>query len=223
MVTQLKIQALKTVKDLTSRSPAALSHFSDRILKYWISEPPTRPPQANALTLNPTTGRSQYQLKGPIVWPRPATPEALSRPHISISGRRHIPKLVNANGIAHLRFKKPQSPFLSRVIRNKISQRERRFDLLYSLESQLIIAQSEDEWDRILFEVCGIPINGQQYGLEEGTWAATVADSRLEVSARLTGSQEKNTEVARRMYGIVEMEKVLAEEGKDAMKHKTPE
>ena len=110
--------------------------------------------------------------------------------------------------MTHLRFKKPQSPFLSRVIRDHQTQRERRFDLLYALEHQFVLARSEDDWDSILLEECGIPM---VTCAKEKTWAIAVEQAHADVSAKLYDRQEKNLDVARRMFAVVEEEKALAE------------
>ncbi|MCJ1286257.1 hypothetical protein MMC26_005602 [Xylographa opegraphella] len=141
----------------------------------------------------------------PIVWPRPDTPLVLSRPFQSTSGKRHIPKLVNTNGIPHLRFKKPQSPFLSRVIRDKIRQREKRFDRLQLLKAEIPMARAEDEWDSILKQTCGIDDDSSVL------WIRAPVSALQEVRAKIQASHSKNTMLGRQMYKIVEMEKALAE------------
>ena len=110
--------------------------------------------------------------------------------------------------MTHLRFKKPQSPFLSRIIRDHQKQREGRFNLLYTLEHQFVVAKSEDEWDAILLEECGIPTMTCS---KEKKWATAVEQARADVSAKLYDRQDKNLHIARRMFAIVEEEKALAE------------
>ena len=144
-------------------------------------------------------------LIAPIVWPRPDTPLVLSRPFLSISGKRHIPKLVNTNGIPHLRFKRPQSPFLSRIIRNKIRQREKRFDRSHLLKAEIAMARAEDKWDSILKHICGIEDDNS------GLWDKEPVSALQEVRAKIQASHLKNTALGRTMYNIVEMEKALAE------------
>jgi len=142
----------------------------------------------------------------PIVWSRPNTPRVLSRPFLSISGKRHIPKLAHTNGIPFLRFKKPQSPFLSRVIRNKIRQREKRFDHVKLLDGEIARAQAEDEWDSILGHNCGIEND------TEVPWIAAPVSALQEVKGKIQASHYKNTRLGRKMYDIVKKEKALAEE-----------
>ena len=119
--------------------------------------------------------------------------------------------------MTHLRFKKPQSPFLSRIIRDHQTQRERRFDLLYALEHQLVLARSEDEWDRILLRECSIPTVTRA---KEKTWAIAVEQAHSDVSSKLYDKQEKNLDIARRMFAIIEEEKALAAKESRATKTK---
>ncbi|MCJ1387521.1 hypothetical protein MMC18_000364 [Xylographa bjoerkii] len=147
----------------------------------------------------------------PIVWPRPETPRVLSRPFLTISGKRHVPKLVNTNGIPHLRFKKPQSPFLSRIIRDKIRQREKRFNRLQLLTGEIGMAQAEDEWDSILKRNCGIEDDSSI------SWKTAPVSAIQGIKGHIQASHSKNTKLGRKMYRIVEMEKALAEEEQGSM------
>ena len=156
------------------------------------------------LSLESTKRRKNTQV-APIVWPRPNTPLVLSRPFLSISGKRRVPTLVNTNGIPHLRFKKPQSPFLSRIIRNKIVQRQKRFDRSDLLKAEIAIARAEDEWDHILSRTCKIEEDNSV------RWAKAHVSARQEVKAKIQASHIKNTALGRKMDNIVEMEKALAE------------
>ncbi|KAL9604545.1 MAG: hypothetical protein Q9219_000510 [cf. Caloplaca sp. 3 TL-2023] len=86
-------------------------------------------------------------------WPfRNAKPVLNGLPSPPTGKRRRVPTLVNANHIPFLRFKKPQSPYLSYIIRTKNVEREKRIAKIQSLEEQLFVAEEEDEWDRILQE-----------------------------------------------------------------------
>ena len=152
----------------------------------------------------------------PIVWPRPDTPSVLSRPFLSISGKRHIPKLVNTNGIPHLRFKKPQSPFLSRVIRDKIKQREKWFKQLQLLTGETSMAEAEDEWDSILRHYGGIEDDNS------APWIIAPVVALRQIKGKIQANHYKNTELARKMYNIVKLEKALAEEEQGCMEECNP-
>ena len=92
----------------------------------------------------------------PRVWPIPGATKTIDRPYSEIPGRRHVPKLVNANRVPFLRLKKPQPAFLSRIIRDTIKTRERRIALSNNLIPQVSVAKAEDTWDEILFQNFGL-------------------------------------------------------------------
>ncbi|KAI9698943.1 MAG: hypothetical protein M1836_003132 [Candelina mexicana] len=142
--------------------------------------------------------------------PYPGATPVLARPYPSTSGRRHVPKLVNANGVPFLRFKKPQSPFLSRIIRDKIKQRTRNFELMHALEDSRQAAADEDRWDELILEEYGV---GDGVGLEGtgegGKWVDVVSNGRRFVGAMINEHEMKCREVGRKMQGIVEREEEL--------------
>ena len=78
-----------------------------------------------------------------------------------------------------------------------------------------MLARSEDEWDRILLQQCGIP---KVTYAKEKTWAIAMEQAHSDVSAKLNDKQEKNLEIARRMFTIIEKEKALAEKESRATK-----
>ena len=136
---------------------------------------------------------------------RPDVLPVLSRPYPSISGPRHIPKLAHATGIPFLRFKKPQSPYLSRIITDKIKKRERRLILFNDMMDKAVLADKEDDWDDILCRTCGL-----DSAQEDGRWATPFLDAAREVAAKKNMEEDKAIELARKMYEIVEQEKALA-------------
>jgi hypothetical protein len=64
--------------------------------------------------------------------------------------RRRIPILTKATLVPFLRFKKPQSPFLSRVLRDKIKGKQRRFDRMGKVEEKVMLGEREEEWEGIV-------------------------------------------------------------------------
>ncbi|KAI9782058.1 MAG: hypothetical protein M1816_001999 [Peltula sp. TS41687] len=175
---------------------------------------PTRPPRAT---------------KPPRTEPFPGATPALARPHLQISGRRHVPVLANANSFPFLRFKKPQSPFLSRVLRDKIMQKTKRFTLLLELEDAVDEARAEDVWDR---EIAKTTAEGrvksgssrkrqrqqqqqqQQWTTAEPGWTPAVEGVVAHVKQQIKESEAKKTALATRMYEIVERERELARKEK---------
>lgn len=142
--------------------------------------------------------------------PYPGGTRALARPFPNLSGRRHVPVLINANRVPFLRLKKPQPPFLSRIIRDTVRTRELRITRAERLSNEIPIAENEDEWDKILYEHSGLHYGGPQ----EKPWEREVKQAfdnnhKLQVEAI-----QKRADIAAEMYAIVQQEKVLAEEEK---------
>lgn len=140
------------------------------------------------------------------VWLLPGVSKTLDRPFTGLSGRRRVPKLVNANRVPLLRLKKPQSPFVSRIIRDTIDIRERRITLADQLDQQLSMAMDEDEWDKILFD---------QFGLEDDDpWSYELRIAIKENGTLQAAATQKRTHLAARMHLIVQREEALATEEK---------
>ncbi|KAI9722377.1 MAG: hypothetical protein M1812_001849 [Candelaria pacifica] len=181
-----------------------------------MTSSPKRPKPRLIPTTSPASPTSPVPKRKPTQPPAPypgATP-VLSRPYPTTSGRRRVPKIVNGNGIPFLRFKKPQSPFLSRIIRDKIKQRTRRFDLMHALENSIQAAEDEDRWDDMIREEYGIGDGiGDGIGKERRSgprWVDEVHNGKRIVKARITQQEVRFGEIGRRMQEIVEKEGELA-------------
>jgi len=133
--------------------------------------------------------------------------DARPRPAAALTGVRKVPKLVNANALPILRWKKPQPESLSRVIRDKVNQKQRRMTMRNELQDYgLPMGQWEDEWDRLVREQ-----GGGREEEEEPRWAEAV---RLGIRGLVRDVEElkvRGKEMARRMAEIVERERELAE------------
>jgi hypothetical protein len=83
--------------------------------------------------------------------------------------RRRIPVLTKATLVPFLRFKKPQSPFLSRVLRDKIRGKQRRFDRMGEVGERGLLGEREEEWEGIV----GKQFSGRHERVERGErdWA----------------------------------------------------
>ena len=106
----------------------------------------------------------------PRVGPYPGAGKVLDvRPlkREELSGRRRVPTLTVANMIPFLRFRKPQSEYLGRVLRDKIKGRQKRTDMLNRLEVEAEGGKSEGQWETIVRTV------------SEGQWGGTGGDSGL--------------------------------------------
>lgn len=169
---------------------ALLSSLQDRPL----------PPRATTKPDHVPHLRPQPRLPAPY----PGAIPVLDRPYARISGRRRVPILITANKQPMLRFKRPQSPFLSRVIRNKIDRSDRHYRNMKELiEVRLPEAEDEDNWEKIL----GVKDERGGFGhamqdvirIRQGVEAAHV---------------EKRNAMAQKMMEIVERERELAEREK---------
>jgi hypothetical protein len=125
-----------------------------------------------------------------------------------------VPKLISVANIPFLRFKKPQSPFLSRIIRDKIQTRQMRYNRLEELEALISEAAEEDTWDRILKVTCGIGM-----GYYEGYWVDELLQARQAVNSSLNRAQEANFKIAQKMQEIVAKETLLFEEEQQGEAH----
>jgi hypothetical protein len=139
--------------------------------------------------------------------PYPGAPKVLEvrpRPLSELSGPRHVPILTTANGLPFLRFKKPQSSFLSRVLRDKLNQRQRLQNHMMRLEPDIVWAAHEDEWERLVGEKQG-PGGWPKYETE-------MTRAKEEPENKLLKIQLKAQEVAGQMLKIVDEEKRLLKE-----------
>ena len=140
--------------------------------------------------------------------PYPGAPRTLDRPFRNLSGRRHVPILVNANRVPFLRLKKPQSPFLSRIIRDIVKTRERRIRREATLACEIPITEDEDQWDQLLLEQFGPHLQDPS---TKG-WQHEVKQAYDENRQSQNKAIQKRADVSAKMYAIVEQERALAKE-----------
>ncbi|KAJ6014629.1 hypothetical protein N7540_009220 [Penicillium herquei] len=190
-------QIIKTLAEAKSMKKAYAAMHKD------INKP--KPPSP----LSPRAARKQETLLFEKQTQRrhPDTPSILSRPNLEISGKRHVPVLVNARGIPFLRLKKPQPKNLSGVIRAKLEKRWHRIVLRDRLQTDLLFAKDEEAWDRI---------TGMKSEPDSGTWSEAVKTSLDYVRTKIVETDQQNREMAEKMWKIVLQERKLTEE--DAQK-----
>jgi len=153
--------------------------------------------------LNPAPPKPQFRRPEPY----PNAPKALEirpRPLSELSGRRHVPILTTANGIPFLRFKKPQSPFLSRVLRDKINQRQKMLDHIERLEPDIVWAADEDEWEQL--------VGGKDARTDPVSYEREMIKAKKEPEKKLDRYGKKAVQVSRQMLKVVDEEKKLFEE-----------
>ncbi|OBT69418.1 hypothetical protein VE03_01173 [Pseudogymnoascus sp. 23342-1-I1] len=120
-------------------------------------------------------------------------------PKSQLTGKRGVPKLISANLIPFLRFKKPQSVFLTRVLSDKIDQRQRRHDTIDRMGVLMELGSMEDDWD-------------EELGMGEGRqWGAAAYTERKAVSSNLDRAVRANIALSRKMLRIVDKEQRLAD------------
>lgn len=74
-------------------------------------------------------------------------------PKEKLTGRRVVPTLTAAQWVPFLRFKKPQSRFLGRVLRDKIMQKNKRWEGILRCDEGMDAGEAEGSWEwRILQE-----------------------------------------------------------------------
>ena len=152
-----------------------------------------------------TTPNPQDEVRRSAVSPN--TPSILSRPYPILSGRRTVPFLICTNGVPFLRYKKPQSPTLSRVINDKIRAHEHRLDRKYEYQDQVQMGKLEDAWDNDLSRYRGLSSRNEP----DPSWKdapLSTLDEVVKVSRRHT---ERNKKMALDMYHVMEKERALAE------------
>ncbi|KAB2570766.1 DNA repair protein [Lasiodiplodia theobromae] len=141
------------------------------------------------------------------------------------TGVRRVPRLVSANTFPMLRLQKPQPRSLSRVLTDKIKQRQRRLDVRSeAADYWSVLAQDEDEWDRLLWEREGVsPADGDDMIIDEwpeaeGSWTDEPQRVVRIISAQL-GVQRTRTEwTVKKMQNIVDREAELAKVEREARK-----
>ncbi|KAL4811231.1 hypothetical protein BDV18DRAFT_155838 [Aspergillus unguis] len=132
--------------------------------------------------------------------PHPERKSILSRPHLMISGKRHVPAMVNAGGIPILRIKKPQPQNLSRIIRTKIMAREKLTNRRERLETDMFFGEDEDVWDRLT-------------GTWDGaTFTQEIQNSLNDIKRLMYEQNHKKRELAENMWRIILAERKLFEE-----------
>ncbi|ELR09762.1 hypothetical protein VC83_01174 [Pseudogymnoascus destructans] len=188
-------EAEELLHTATTGSGAAHSKILDLLRGVQAQGDATRLENAENPPLPPPPPR---RIPGPYPGVTPVL-ERQPRPKSQLTGRRYVPKLVSANSIPFLRFKKPQSPFLSQVLNGKIKLRQKRNNHLERLGGLLDMTSWEQMWD-------------EELGMVEGEhWSAATYREKLGVENALEKASEANVVIARKMLAIVDEEQRLAD------------
>lgn len=145
---------------------------------------------------------------GPRVWPFPGTISILDRPFLNLSGRRCVPHLVNGNGFPFLRFKKPQSTYLTRLIRDALHVRTKHSNQLEDCSVKVELGQNEDIWDENLKLTCGVKFDtGHSWAREAKKEYDRTANKQQEIRRRRADMGQKMYEITQKEQALADMEK----------------
>ncbi len=168
--------------------------------------PKSRAVEPKTKAVESKTKAVNVRSRGPMVWPQPNTPSIFDRPFPKVSGRRRVPRLVCTNGFPFLRFKKPQSQFLGRIIRDDIRLYQKRSDQIWKLRELINLGDDEDRWDNILESTCGL-----KRDRDEGSWVHETSQAKHQVMIAQYKHRVKRVEMAQKMQDIVDKEQALAD------------
>ncbi|KAL8633568.1 hypothetical protein Q9189_000721 [Teloschistes chrysophthalmus] len=187
-----KISVLRQLAELTRlRESPSESRSKDRIPSQPQQIDPGRSPKPRS-----DDGRR---------WPHPDAKRVLDGlPLPPLEHHYRVPTVVNANHLPFLRYKKPQSPFLSHMIREKTRERLKRVDRTQALEKTMAFAEDEDQWDRILWEVNRVSRN------DKGVlWVQAVREALSHVKTVHYKSTMSRVQAAQRMFDVVQEQRKL--------------
>lgn len=157
----------------------------------------------------------------PRVGPYPGAPKLLDirpLPLKQLSGLRRVPHLTQTNGYPFLRTRKPQSAYLSRIFRDKIKQKDKRFRALAIFEREVDDGEDEAIWEDIVMEQLQkegggnkkwLKGEGADWGKDDDSWVAESTKAKMKVKQYLWEDVVRTKELGERMTNIYEAEKQL--------------
>ncbi|ESZ97465.1 hypothetical protein SBOR_2154 [Sclerotinia borealis F-4128] len=148
-------------------------------------------------------------------------------PFEKLSGPRHVPIFARAMASNFLRIQKPQSPYLSRVLRDKIETRQKRIDHRLRIELLEEIAIAENIWEDIVedqLEKEGLSVdnwNKKQPGLGWGVgdWEKDLQFADDSLKCLLSADALKVVEMSKLQLEIVDQEKELWRQERGQRRH----
>ncbi|EPE28965.1 hypothetical protein GLAREA_00123 [Glarea lozoyensis ATCC 20868] len=158
-----------------------------------------------------------HRVRPPKPIAKPGAPKLLDvvpRPLSEIKGGiRSVPKMVftSRHRTSFLRYSKPQSPYLSRVIRQKDDTRVKRFETAERLFFESEEGKLENVWNHNLSAELGV-----KYDMG---WDSVPATVRRRVIGRDLRDVEDARELAGRMMDVAEREMELAEQERKVRRH----
>ncbi|KUJ20662.1 uncharacterized protein LY89DRAFT_779394 [Mollisia scopiformis] len=171
----------------------------------------------------------------------PGAPKAVDirpLPKEKLTGRRHVPKLVAVHGIfPFLRFRKPQSAYLSRVLTQKVKRKLRRFERLAEMEGAKEMGEWEDVWEDTVSSVGHLKNESRrdsewedgEKGVEKGdykpfkldsqSWGEAPHYARLATWSALAKEGARARRLGSKMLEIIDQEQKLWEEERRERRH----
>jgi len=111
--------------------------------------------------------------------------------------------MADANGLPFLRFKKPQSVYLTRVFTDNVKRRQKWVSHMANLRDRAELGKDEDQWSKLV---------DSDLDKDGGSWAAEIHKSVKQYERMEKAHQVKIMETSKRMLSIVDQEKALAEQ-----------
>lgn len=147
-----------------------------------------------------------------------ATLRPLPRAQLT-GGVRKLPLLESGNGIPFLRLGKPQSPVLSRVVRQKGARLQKQIAKRKALtEEDLVAAREEDQWDGLMRD-----LGAREETAQKARFADPVVASIAEARAWLVADREDRVARAKAMWDIVVKERALSKKETEERKARRKE
>lgn len=128
-----------------------------------------------------------------------------------------MPNLVTAHGIPFLRYSKPQPLSLSRVIRQKVLWNEKNWTRKGVLDEQILLAELEDEWDRILEREHGftdVDPRDATATFAEPSWTDELRSTDAAIFEAIRARDAQCAEMGKKMWEVVKKEKALKRQEK---------
>ncbi|QSZ35403.1 hypothetical protein DSL72_008273 [Monilinia vaccinii-corymbosi] len=179
---------------------------------------------ASALIPQPPKREIRYPEAIPGV---PKLLEARPLPFEKLSGRRHVPRFARATVANFLRIQKPQSPYLSRVLRDKLKTKQKRTDAGIRIEYLEEIAVAENIWEDIVedqLEKEGLTVdewNMKQPGLGWGVglWEKDLQFADAFVENLMVKEALRVVELSKIQLELVDKEKELWRQERGQRRH----
>jgi hypothetical protein len=116
-----------------------------------------------------------------------------------------------------MRFKKPQSPYLSRVLTQKIKAKKNMFQRLQQMEELGDMSFYEDVWDKEVENGDSGVESGRKF--QDNTWQWEPNLQRQDTWYKLIKEGKKNRILGDKMVDIIAQERKLWEEERKERKH----